>query len=330
MSPTLSDKATGTPVVNYGEDARIDRIARLRTSRSPLETSTNSVALLQRMRAEQGNSSFDTAGEPDTSSEMSKGIRAKPLARASAARHRSAVGALPQPVEAVPGTVETAAVRDAVERERRRIARDIHDHVEQWLAVAGMRLTLAEQVAGIGAPALAEVRRCLGELDAGLRTVTQELRAPTLTIVDLPHRLRELAAGWSADFGIPVVLHLGAVKPAAQADGVAETLAHVARTMLNNVAKHASTATRVDLRLAVRGGRLWLSVADDGPGFDAGRALAAAGTGRGRLGLAAMRERLGELGGDLLVVSEPGRGTIVTAVVPLGRDRRPATERDAR
>lgn len=325
MSPTWFDKATDAAARHFGEDARTDRIPPTKPRIAALDTSVLGESFVQRTGISQPSGDFDLAVDPDTSPGIPEKARRKSLLRSTTGR-----GPFRQ-LREPPLPPEDRAVRDAVERERRRIARDIHDHVEQWLAVAGMRLALAERSTAEAGPNLAEVRKCLGELDAGLRTITQELRTPLLPAVLLPHRLRELAEGWSADFGIPVCLDLDAAELTDPPCSVAETLSRVARTMLNNVAKHAAAATRVDLRLAVRGGRVWLSVADDGPGFDTAATRAAAGTSRARLGLTAMRERLAELGGDLLVASEPGRGTVVTAVVPLGgRNAGTRTGRTAR
>ena len=87
--------------------------------------------------------------------------------------------------------------------------------------------------------------------------------------------------------------------------------AAVAQEALNNALRHAE-AERIELRMEARDGRLVVTVADDGVGFDP----AAPGVRSRRLGLTSMEERARALGGTLAVVSRPGEGTTVTLEVP--------------
>jgi signal transduction histidine kinase len=87
---------------------------------------------------------------------------------------------------------------------------------------------------------------------------------------------------------------------------------HIAREALTNVVRH-SRAKHCNLRLALQeedGGRLYLSIEDDGQGLP--------DSVRTGVGLASMRERAAELGGLCNIESQPGAGTRVTAVLPLG------------
>jgi signal transduction histidine kinase len=85
----------------------------------------------------------------------------------------------------------------------------------------------------------------------------------------------------------------------------------IAQEALNNALRHAD-AERVELRLQARDGRLTLTVADDGVGFDPAAPAVRSRT----LGLTSMEERARALGGSLAVVSRPGDGTTVTLEVP--------------
>jgi signal transduction histidine kinase len=78
---------------------------------------------------------------------------------------------------------------------------------------------------------------------------------------------------------------------------------------LQNAAKHARDATRVTISLE-QGDGLRFEVRDDGPGFDPGTAARGAG-------LTNMRDRIGALGGEVTVASEPGRGVVVRGSVPV-------------
>jgi signal transduction histidine kinase len=86
----------------------------------------------------------------------------------------------------------------------------------------------------------------------------------------------------------------------------------IAQEALRNALRHAA-AERIEVRLEDGGGRLVLSVADDGAGFDA---EAADVRGR-RLGLTSMEERASELGGRLAIESRPDAGTTVRLEIPV-------------
>ena len=92
---------------------------------------------------------------------------------------------------------------------------------------------------------------------------------------------------------------------------VAEGLYRITQEALNNALKHAA-ATRETVRLQAKEDFLVLEISDDGCGFDS-----AAAEGKGGMGLASMRERTRQLGGELLIRSAPGQGTTVTVSVPL-------------
>jgi two-component system NarL family sensor kinase len=87
-------------------------------------------------------------------------------------------------------------------------------------------------------------------------------------------------------------------------------LYHVARELLLNVVKHAQT-NEADLRLRTVSGKVVLTVADQGAGFDPQHAVSPTS-----FGLFHLTERLREVGGSLDVASVPGKGTLVTVAVP--------------
>ncbi len=221
-----------------------------------------------------------------------------------------------------------SARRVAVLEERQRLARELHDSVTQLLFSANL---LAESIAPGWERDPAEGRRRLDRLRDQVRQALGEMRA----------LLKELApqsggADFSSrEFPPPSValLHreglvfvLTKESEALQRAGVAielrtesyerqsrqreEVLLRVAQEALANIAKHAR-ARRVEIRLACAEAEVRLTVQDDGRGFDATLVR----TERG-LGLTSMRDRLRELAGHLRVVSAPGMGTRVEAVLP--------------
>jgi signal transduction histidine kinase len=187
-------------------------------------------------------------------------------------------------------------------QERARLARDLHDSLASTLA--GIALwARAVQRDPSRAPALA------AEIAAAAEDANLQARA-------LVAGLRETAAGTLSGAvrdaagrrRTPVRLDLSPVPEPAPA--VRAELAAVLAEALTNVDRHAG-ATGVTVTLAADGGRLRLSVADDGRGF---AVRDPAGT--GRYGLVGMAERLAGIGGVLAVHSRPGAGTTVVAEVP--------------
>jgi len=197
---------------------------------------------------------------------------------------------------------------NAAESERRRIERNIHDGAQQELVALVAKLGMARSAA------------VEGELSPD---VIDDLRLETQRILS---ELRELAQGIH-----PSVLSDGGILEAVEdrcarlplqvtieaSDGLRarrfgddiEGAAYFFVTeSLANVLKHAD-ATRATISLAYEDGRLELGVADDGRGFDPDAA-----SNRGLLGL---RDRIRALGGTVTVASAPGRGTRVTASLPV-------------
>jgi signal transduction histidine kinase len=201
----------------------------------------------------------------------------------------------------------------SIVEERNRLARDLHDSVSQKLF--GLVLS-AESAATLldrdGTAARAEVAR-LGELaqDAleELRGLIFELRPASLADEGLAATLRKHVDMLQRVHGRAIELRItGSARPAPEAE---REVLRIAQEALNNALRHAD-AERVELRLQARDGRLTVTVADDGVGFDP----AAPGLRSRRLGLTSMEERARALGGTLAVVSRPGEGTTVTLEVP--------------
>ena len=202
----------------------------------------------------------------------------------------------------------------AADAERRRIERDIHDGAQQHLAALAVNLGLARQLLGDGSSEpdeLATVVALLEEMQADVRETIAQVRdlahgiyPPVLRQAGLPDALRA-AAQRSPN---PVTVEVDGVTDRQQPE-VEAAVYFCALEALQNVAKHAPSAAAT-VRLACAGGLLLLEVADDGPGYDPEGAL----DGQGRQN---MTDRLGAVGGRLVVESAPGSGTRVRAEVPL-------------
>ncbi|HEX3604438.1 MAG TPA: GAF domain-containing sensor histidine kinase [Candidatus Dormibacteraeota bacterium] len=205
------------------------------------------------------------------------------------------------------------ARRRAVEEERERLARELHDSVTQAIygVALGARSTLTmlrrgepeaaaaalEEVAAMADTALTEMRELLVELHPGA-LLEQGLRAA----------LERVAAAVASRYRGVAVECVPGVEPALTA-AAREALYRIGQEALRNAVRHGRPG-RVEVRLREQGGGVILEVSDDGAGFDP------AAVRPGRLGLVSMRERAAGAGGRLEIDSRPGAGTTIRASVP--------------
>ncbi len=203
------------------------------------------------------------------------------------------------------------------EDERRRFARDLHDGLGQNITAIVHQL---EQLAGdpaLAHPAAARAERALDLCLRALhdtRHLARMLRPKILDDLGLCAALSWLGRSVSEGAGFAVDVDCDEDFP--DPDGELATLVfRVTQEALNNVAKHAH-ARHVLVTVGPRGHELQLLVADDGRGCDAQAALGADTQGVGT-GVGSMRERVELFGGRMHLVSAPGDGTQVRAVLPL-------------
>jgi two-component system sensor histidine kinase UhpB len=213
----------------------------------------------------------------------------------------------------------TARLLGSIEAERQRIGRELHDNTSQILAAALLKIDLSERWlstdAGAARQALASARGLLAQAFDQLKAAVYDLRPAMLDDLGLAAALRWYAKARVEQPGLEVVMHLD---DAQRLPAPVETaLYRVGQEALANVVEHAA-ARRVEVGLEVKPGYAALTVFDDGRGFDVAQAR-----GRG-LGLPSMRERVAQFGGQFNVVTEPGEGTRVYAVVglPAGQEGR--------
>jgi signal transduction histidine kinase len=200
---------------------------------------------------------------------------------------------------------------DASDRERRRIAGDLHDGPVQDLVGLSMRLSAAAESASDGA-----TRDALGDAAAAARASVRTLRSaivgvypPNLRQAGLQQALSDLTARLQRE-GLAVGLE---VDPS---DGfgpeVDELLYRACQEALRNVLNHAR-ATRVDVTVRRGEGRATLEVADDGRGI--GDAAGAPAGGGEHVGLEILRELVRDAGGELALRSRDGGGTVLRVEV---------------
>jgi len=190
----------------------------------------------------------------------------------------------------------------AQEEERRRLARDLHDEVNQALTAILLRLeALAQETPPEQREELTELKRLVNQALDELLNLARQLRPTALDDHGLVPALASQVADFGERTGIRSTFHRHGETPTLS-DEEQLVLYRVTQESLSNVVQHAgASAVRVELSSV---GRTVLRVRDDGHGFKPG--------GRnGRLGVSGMRERAVLVGGRLNVFSAPGEGTTI-------------------
>jgi PAS domain S-box-containing protein len=204
----------------------------------------------------------------------------------------------------------------AEERERRRIATEVHDHIGQNLAFARIKLgTLSEGDPSVDVKTtVAEISSLVDETIQDTRSLVSELGSPVLYELGFVPAMEWLAQQTGKRHHIAVDFDDdGQHKPLSNDVGV--LMFRVVRELLANVIRHAQ-ADRAKVSLRKNGDQIKVEVSDDGIGFNP-VAIGPSEDQGGRFGLFSIRERLEPLGGHMEVVSQPGHGTQVTLSGPL-------------
>ena len=207
------------------------------------------------------------------------------------------------------------------ERERRRIATDLHDCISQDLGFSKLKLDTLRISASsdVLAGPLGEISDLLEKVIEGTRSLTFDLRSPTLFRFGFEQAVEE--------YLMQQVQERHGIKSAFADDGLQKPLdydvcAFLYRAvceLLINVVKHAQ-AHSVKVSICRRDGEIEIVVEDDGVGLDLSE-ISPVMCGSGGLGLSNIRERLYYLSGHLKITSEPGDGTLVTLTAPLKTEK---------
>jgi PAS domain S-box-containing protein len=203
---------------------------------------------------------------------------------------------------------------DAQEQERTRIARELHDDINQRIAMLAVELdVLRQRLPDSGAEVrsrLEEIRQLASDIGSGVQEISHRLHSSKLEYLGLVAACKSFCrevAEWhnvAVDFtadNIPTTLPQDA----------ALCLFRVLQESLNNAIKH-SGAQRFEAELCGTSNEIRLTVRDHGVGFDAATAMISRG-----LGLISMRERISFVKGTMLIASKPMGGTEITVRVPL-------------
>jgi two-component system, chemotaxis family, CheB/CheR fusion protein len=203
------------------------------------------------------------------------------------------------------------------QRERKRLATELHDCLVQLLALSKIKVDQIKQQTG--GSLVEELNEILDQSLTYTRTLVAQLSPPFFHDLGLPYAFKWLAEQMESR-GLRLAVEVENGFPSV-ADDHATLLFQAVRELLMNVVKHAGTA-HARLAMTTADGTVCVTVSDDGTGFDvaAATALVAADEQTGRVpgfGLFSIRERMRALGGRLELVSRPGDGTVATLIMPL-------------
>jgi two-component system nitrate/nitrite sensor histidine kinase NarX len=189
-------------------------------------------------------------------------------------------------------------------QERQRLARNLHDAVNQSLFSAGLIAEvmprLWERDPDEGRRSLEDLRRLTRGAQADMRLLLAELRPSTLTDAELGDMLRLLGNALAGRTNIPI--NLTVAGEGKMPSHVKVALYRLCQEGLSNIAKHAG-AGQVDIHLQYEMNAVELRIRDDGRGFDPEQ------TPPGHYGLSMMYERATAVGATLSITSQPGHGT---------------------
>ena len=211
---------------------------------------------------------------------------------------------------------------EAQEAERQRVARELHDSVNQVIASAKMRLRKVGEIAPLNPAGRELLARCDELLVKALeenRRIAHDLRPADLDALGLADVCRNFCRQFQARTNLVVKTRLARFAQRCP-PAVELNLFRIVQEALNNVEKHAR-AKCVRLQIAVQQAGIMLKVQDDGRGFDPTAPKAAKRRGEG-IGLTNIRERAAILGGACELESALSQGTTITVRVPFQADWR--------
>jgi PAS domain S-box-containing protein len=209
---------------------------------------------------------------------------------------------------------ELAAINEtARENERKNIAREVHDELGQVMTALRMSLSLMPMQFGAQIPGLTEsvdsMKALVDRAIKGVRNIATVLRPEALNLGLVP------AIEWLRD----EFLRHNAVRCVVECKGSSDPIDEmramliyrIVQESLTNISRYAK-ATEVKILVNFTPSVMDVSISDDGCGFDPGEVMI-----KKTFGLLGMRERALTLGGDLMILSRPGRGTTIAVKVPL-------------
>ncbi len=204
----------------------------------------------------------------------------------------------------------------AVERERRRMGFDVHDGIAQTVTTAQMQVEILEALTQHAGPEIREevqhLKETIGMSVHEIREMIGNLRPPPLQPDEFSATLQRLIDDFREHNGIKTEFEVEGDLPS-HTDSMRICVYRIVQEALSNVEQHAD-ASRVRVGIQATHAGVFLTVADDGVGFDPEKATDHGSN--GHFGVLGMHERAALLRGRVRVDSAPGEGTVVRAHIP--------------
>jgi len=203
------------------------------------------------------------------------------------------------------------------EVERRHIARDLHDDINQRLAmlaveIEDLKVNPPNSTAELSRQ-LSEVWKGITEVSTGVQLISHELHSRQLEHFGVVAAMRNFCGEFAARQRVEIDFKNDDI-PQLVSYEVSLCLFRILQEALHNAAKH-SKVRRFEVRLSCASNQLHLAVSDRGAGFDAESAMK-----KGGLGLISMRERVRLVSGTIVIESKPMGGTAIHVRVPFGSE----------
>jgi signal transduction histidine kinase len=201
---------------------------------------------------------------------------------------------------------------NAQEQERSRIGRELHDDINQKLAMLSVRLQQLRENPSDVHSRLQELRREVDNISGDLQALSHELHSSNLEYLGVVKGMKS----WCDEFAERrrIEIDFGSDVQSVIPFEVGASLLRVLQEALHNAAKH-SRARRIEVQMVQHSNEVHLTVRDAGIGFDVESAIQAKG-----LGLISMRERVRLLRGTFAIRSKPKGGTTIKVRVPLSQE----------
>lgn len=207
---------------------------------------------------------------------------------------------------------QEAVKEAAVNEERQRLARDLHDAVSQQLFAISMMTAAVprnlEANVEKGKKQIELIGQMAATAQSEMRALLLHLRPAHLDGKNLEEGIKALLQEMNGKHGLDISWKIEPLPPISK--GVEDHLFRIVQEALSNILRHAK-ADKIDVQLRVISGQIRLKVIDNGIGFEQNEAKASS------YGLKMMKERVNEIGGVLELISIPNRGTQVNVKVPL-------------
>jgi len=215
------------------------------------------------------------------------------------------------------GVIKAQVHRAGAQEERQRLARELHDSLEQEMTGVGLQLETAlarlEGEPDSAKVSIGRARRLLHRAQRETRETIWDLRSSPTDPSVLPGLLQEILTPVTEEAGTELEVNCSQCIPDGLPGTVMHHLVRIAQESVANAVRHGKSK-QVRVSVDSHGDTIRLTVTDDGCGF---QQTQAPGARQGHFGLTGMRERAAKCDGDLTVTSEPGKGTTIVFTAPI-------------